>query len=129
MTETSKIRAVLFVKDLARMTTFYTEALSLEYRHSDGNHAILQRGEFELLLQQIPDHIAVDIEISEPPVRRESGAIRLDYPVESIDRSRSAAKGLGGGINEEPAWVDQGARFYLGYDPEGNVLGVSESAV
>ena len=72
-------------------------------------------------------HIAGGITIERPPKRRVSGAIRLDYPVASIEKSRTAARELGGDIDvAPPAWADRDANFFFGYDPEGNQFGVRQ---
>jgi len=127
MAEGLSVRAVLFAKDLKRMTTFYSRALGMERRESGEHHAVLRQSGFELVVHQIPRHIADGIEIAEPPVRREGGAVRLDYPVENIASRRTVAKSLGGQIDESPpAWANRDTNFYLGFDPEGNVFGVSE---
>ncbi len=72
-------------------------------------------------------HIAAGITIERPPKRRVSGAIRLDFPVASIEKSRTAARELGGDIDvDPPAWADRDANFFFGYDPEGNQFGVRQ---
>jgi len=130
MIDVSKIRAVLFARDLTRMAAFYAEALGMSRGEHDEHHAVLRRSGFELIVHQIPQPIAGRSEIAAPPVRRESGAVRLDYPVESVEVSRALAKTLGGAIDDAPpAWAGRDANFYLGHDPEGNVFGVSRSAV
>ena len=129
MTDAASVRAVLFVKNPGTVASFYIEALDMQCSQQDTQHAVLQRSGFELIVHRIPDHIAAGIELSQPPVRRESGAIRLDYAVDSIERSRMLARQLGGDIDDDPpAWADRDSRFYLGCDPEGNVFGVSERA-
>lgn len=126
MVEALGIRAVLFARNLDQMAPFYSKALGMTCGASDESHAVLKRSGFELIVHQIPQHIADGIEIGEPPVRRVSGAVRLDYPVENVDTSRTHAKSLGGNIDEAPpSWAERGANFYLGFDPEGNVFGVS----
>jgi len=127
--ETSSIRAVLFAKDLAGMARFYSEALGMSRGESGEHHAVFQRSGFELIVHQIPKHIADRIKIESPPIRRESGAVRLDYPVASVENSRAVAKSLGGDIDgDPPSWAERGTNFFLGYDPEGNVFGVSQEA-
>lgn len=127
MVAATSVRAVLFVKDLNRVTAFYTKALGMTDAEAGERHAVLKLGGFELIVHQIPEHIAAEIRISDPPLRREAGAVRLDYPVESIGNSRTVARSLGGSIDEDPpAWADRDANFYLGNDPEGNVFGVSQ---
>jgi predicted enzyme related to lactoylglutathione lyase len=129
MLETSSIRAVLFAKDLIRMVAFYSEALGLSRGEVDAHHAVLQRNGFDLIVHQIPVHMADRMEIADPPVRRETGAVRLDYPVENVRTSRSKAKFFGGDIDEAPpSWAERDSNFFLGYDPEGNVFGVSQQA-
>jgi predicted enzyme related to lactoylglutathione lyase len=127
--ETSRVRAVLFVKDLSRVAAFYSGALGLSRRTSDDSHSALERSGFELIVHQIPKHIADGMEIEKPPVRRVGGALRLDYPVESIENNRKLARLFGGDIDEDPpAWADRDTNFYLGHDPEGNQFGVSQKA-
>ena len=127
MLEVSKIRAALFAKDLNRMTTFYRDALGLTQGTKDEYQAVLQSLDFELVIHQVPQHIADTIEIAEPPVRREDSAIRLDYPVADVRKSRQIAKTLGGDIDESPPpWAEPSTNYYLGCDPEGNVFGVSQ---
>jgi predicted enzyme related to lactoylglutathione lyase len=127
--EVSSIRAVLLAKNQSRVARFYFEALGMTRSFGDDSHSVLERGGFELIVHQIPKHIADGIEIEQPPVRRVSGAVRLDYPVESIEHSRELAKSLGGGIDASPPpWADSKANFYLGYDPEGNQFGVSQQS-
>ena len=127
MIQATNIRAVLFAKDLDGVARFYSEVLGMKRSNQDKDHAVLQAAGFELVVHQIPGHIASGIEISCPPRRREGVAIRMDYPVESIETSRRLAKSFGGHIDiDPPPWTDQGAHFYLGHDPEGNIFGVSE---
>ena len=127
MVEVEKIRAVLFAKNLERVARFYSEALELTRVSEDASYVLLKQGGFELIIHQIPKPVADGIEISEPPLRREVGALRLDYPIRDVKVGRTLAKSLGGAIDESPPpWADNGTNFYLGFDPEGNVFGVSQ---
>jgi predicted enzyme related to lactoylglutathione lyase len=123
------VSAVLFAKDLRVVAAFYSKALDMGIVASDEYHCRLTCHGFELVVHQIPKHIADGIVIERPPKRRESGAIRLDYPVESIDESRRRAQSLGGAIDAAPPpWADGSANFYFGHDPEGNQFGVRQSS-
>jgi predicted enzyme related to lactoylglutathione lyase len=125
MVKTSNIRAVLFAKNHEQVAAFYSSVLGIKPGAQDEHHTSLQHGEFELIIHQIPNHIAAEIEIADPPVRREAGAIRLDYPIEDVESSRKLARSLGGEIDKAPPpWAEKDTDFYLGYDPEGNVFGV-----
>jgi predicted enzyme related to lactoylglutathione lyase len=117
------------VKDLQRVAAFYSGALGMKCTASDSDHARLNSEGFELIVHQIPKHIADNITVEQPPERRVWGAIRLDYPVANIGESRKRAHTLGGAIDDAPPpWGDASTQFFLGYDPEGNVFGVSPSA-
>ena len=125
--ETANVSAVLFVKDLKAVAAFYAQALGLNCTHSDAEHAVLNCRGFHLIVHQIPRHIADGIVIQQPPLRREEGAIRLTFPVESVAATRRLARSLGGEVDDTPpAWAAPGANVFLGHDPEGNVFKISE---
>jgi predicted enzyme related to lactoylglutathione lyase len=125
--EANNVRAVLFVKDLRKVAAFYIGALGMTSAAGDDNHAILECDGFALIVHQIPKAIADTIVVTEPPVRRVWGAIRLDFPVSSVGDSRRLARALGGDIDEvPPAWAEPDASLFFGYDPEGNQFGVCE---
>jgi predicted enzyme related to lactoylglutathione lyase len=123
--DANSVRAVLFVKDLGSAAAFYIGALGMTQSARDDEHAVLECDGFELVVHQIPKHIADTIVITQPPVRRVWGAIRLDFRVASIDDARGLARALGGDIDEAPAWGDRSANLFFGFDPEGNQFGVS----
>jgi predicted enzyme related to lactoylglutathione lyase len=126
--ESSAVNAVLFAKDLEIVAAFYIYALGLACVSSDRDHQALCGHGFSLVIRQVPAPIAAEITIKKPPERRVWGAIRLSFPVSSIEDSRRAARSLGGEIDDvPPAWAGGAANFFLGYDPEGNVFGVSQS--
>lgn len=125
--EVSNVRAVLFAKDLSRVADFYTLALGMARGERDEDHSVLRCNGFELIVHQIPKHIADGIEIKEPVARNAGGGVRLDFPIESIQDSRARARSMGGAIDEAPPdWADSDINFFLGHDPEGNVFGVSQ---
>jgi predicted enzyme related to lactoylglutathione lyase len=121
------VSAVLFAADAPRLARFYVAVFGASVRSEDPYHAALDVDGFRLTIHQIPAHFAKDITIGSPPLRREMTAIRLNYPVRDLVKSRMVAKQLGGQIDEAPpAWATQESRFFLGFDPEGNVFGVTE---
>jgi catechol 2,3-dioxygenase-like lactoylglutathione lyase family enzyme len=125
---TTSVSAVLFAKDARRVARFYTDVFGATVVAEDDHHAALDVGGFRLIVHQIPPHLARDIEIGNPPLRRESGAIRLDYPVGDLVKARIAAKQLGGQIDDlPPRWAGGDSHFFLGFDSEGNVFGVAVS--
>ena len=127
MAQEPTIRAVLFARNLKPMADFYSNVLVFAASLQDEHHVALEHSGFELIVHQIPEHIASGVHIASPPVRRTAGVLRLDVPVVSIDCSRSAAASLGGTIDTDPpAWAAPEANFFLGNGPEGNVFGVSQ---
>jgi len=123
----SKVRAVLFAKDLQKVAAFYVGALALTRVSGDVDHAVLECDGFELVVHQIPKPIAETIVVTKLPMRRLLSAIRLDFPVASIGDSRKLARALGGEVDDAPpAWADRNANFFFGHDPEGNQFGISQ---
>lgn len=130
MVVVEKVRAVLFARNLREVAAFYSEALGMTRESGDDSHVLLKQNGFELIVHQIPKQTAEGIEIGKPPMRRVFGAVRLDYPIEDLTASRALAKSLGGQIDESPPpWADRNSNFYLGFDPEGNVFGVSQQSI
>jgi len=125
----SQVKAVLFVKDLRAVAQFYSTALGMLVVASDEHHWRLICAGFELVVHQIPKHIADTIVLERPPAPCVWAATRLDYPVPSLAESRRAARALGGYIDDKPpAWAEPNAKYFFGYDPEGNRFGVCEDA-
>lgn len=98
--ESSNVSAVLFAKDLQRVAAFYSQALGMACTASDEYHWALDGYGFHLIVHQIPKHIADEITVQQPPERRVWGAIRLNFPVPSIEDSRRAARSLGGEVDD-----------------------------
>jgi len=121
----SSVSAVLFAKHARRVAQFYVAVFAGTLRAEDAHHASLDVGGFSLVVHAIPAHLAKDVEIRNPPLRREMAAIRLDYSVGDLAKARSTATELGGQIDDEPpGWAGEERRFFLGFDPEGNVFGI-----
>lgn len=120
------VRAVLFAKHLDRVAAFYVGALGFRRASGDRDHTILHCDGFELVVHQIPKAIADGIVITDPPKRRTSAGLRLDYPIASVEEARKRARSLGGDVDDAPPpWAGRDANFFFGYDPEGNQFGVS----
>lgn len=122
------VSATLFVQDLTRVSVFYAQALGMTQTQGDEHHVILNCRGFNLIVHQIPQHLAAGITSAQPPHRRVDGALRLNFPVRSIAETRRLARSLGGEVDDTPpAWAGPNANTFLGHDPEGNVFKLSES--
>jgi hypothetical protein len=118
------VSAVLLAKDFRKVATFYARVCSAQLMNEDAHHADLDCGGFRLIVHQIPEHYAKAVVITNPPQRREHGAVRLDFPIADVARSRIVARSLGGDIDDRPPpWAGNDPSFHLGHDPEGNVFG------
>ncbi|WP_059018044.1 VOC family protein [Mycobacterium sp. M26] len=115
--------AVLYVVDLARMVAFYRDGLRLaELSRHDGG-AELRCGACTLHLVTVPESVAAEIVITDPPVRREETPIKLIVPVENLAEARRRAEEHGGvvdGPDHEWVWADSWRVDAV--DPEGNVV-------
>jgi catechol 2,3-dioxygenase-like lactoylglutathione lyase family enzyme len=126
--EAARVSAVLFVKDLQRVSAFYVLALGMSRTHGDEHHVALDCRGFNVIVHQIPPHLADEIALEQPPRRRAEGALRLSFPVQNIAEARRLARSLGGDVDDAPpAWAEPNANTFLGHDPEGNVFKLSES--
>jgi predicted enzyme related to lactoylglutathione lyase len=115
--------AVVYAKDLARVSAFYAGVPGFTVAHSEADHVVLESPAMQLVIVAIPEHIAATIEVAEPPVRRTETPIKLVLAVASIDDMRAAAESRGGQLNPpEREWQFRGFRVCDGHDPEGNVV-------
>lgn len=125
--DSANVSAVLFVKDLDRVAAFYSVGLEMNRVTGDPDHSVLECRGFRLMVHQIPKHIADRIRIESPPHRRVEGAIRLNFPIQSIHDTRRAARSMGGDFDDAPPpWATPDSNVFLGHDPEGNVFAVSQ---
>lgn len=117
--------AVIYAKNLTRLSQFYEQVMQCGISHADDMHSILLLPHFQLVMHAIPHHIADNIDIKTPPERRENTAIKLILPVTDIGQARETAARLGGQIDApEREWEFQHCRICDGHDPEGNVFQV-----
>ena len=102
-------------------------SLGLAAEGGDGEHVRLESAAFQLVVLQIPSHIASTIEIAVPPVRRSNAAVKLVFFVPSIALARASAGAWGGVLNgADQEWSFEGWKVCDGLDPEGNVIQLRE---
>ena len=121
------IGALLYVKDVERISAFYQAVLGLPVRFSDERHQILGATDPALTIHAIPSDLAAEIEIRVPPVIREDQSIKILFSVASLAEAGAHARRLGGGMFDS-AWSGQGFTARDGFDPEGNVFHLREPA-
>ncbi|HMB56785.1 MAG TPA: VOC family protein [Arenimonas sp.] len=129
MSQHAAVGAVVYAKNVARLSAFYSRICDLQLTHSETDHVVLASPAFQLVILAIPAGIAESITLTSPPTRREDTPIKLVFHVESIDAVRKLAADLGGELNpREREWFFQGGRVCDGHDPEGNVVQFREKA-
>lgn len=124
------IQGVVYVVDLERMTTFYADVLGLEVvEHDPGDFVTLESGDVTLSLVRMPDAWAAEVEIADPPERREDVALKMSFPVASIAAARATAAAAGGIVDDpDHEWEFRGHVVCHGHDPEGNVISLRAPA-
>ncbi|ARU86659.1 VOC family protein [Pseudomonas sp. M30-35] len=120
--------AVIYAKDIGRVSQFYSELAGLPILQQEPDHVLLESTKFQLVVVAIAPAIADQIVISSPPERRENTAIKLCFAVQSLATAREVAMRLGGELNSpEREWEFQGYKVCDAHDPEGNVFQVRAS--
>jgi catechol 2,3-dioxygenase-like lactoylglutathione lyase family enzyme len=113
--------AMLFVKDLDRMTAFYRDVLGLQVVDDTRLENWVEfRGDGpRFSLHAIPSAIADGIRIDSPPQPREQSSAKLAFAVEDVDATLERIEQMGLPLLRRP-WGNIEA-----VDPEGNVFALS----
>jgi predicted enzyme related to lactoylglutathione lyase len=123
MSDHERAGAVLYAKDVARVSAFYAGIAGMTVTHAEADHVVLESPSLQLVVVAIPAAVAATIEIAAPPQRRTDTPIKLAFAVDSLEAARNAAPLLGGELNPaEREWVYRQHRVCDGHDPEGNVV-------
>jgi catechol 2,3-dioxygenase-like lactoylglutathione lyase family enzyme len=111
--------AMVFAKDIERMTAFYRDGLGLVVLPAECQlgWVVFDTGGTRFALHAIPPHIAAEIGIAEPPMAREEGAIKLIFAAPDVEAACARLTAAGGLLL--PA---RGGPSRDVLDPEGNVL-------
>ena len=129
MADPIMVGAVVYAKDIRRVSRFYAELAALPVVEDEPGHVVLQSTAFQLVVVAVPPPLAARITIASPPARREDTAVKLCFPVASLATARSTAARLGGGLLEpEHEWEFHDGFVCDGHDPEGNVIQVRAGA-
>lgn len=114
--------AVIYAKDVDRLTAFYRELLAAEVLHADAGYAVVQSAHLQLVIHAIPAYIARTFEIATPPRPREDTPIKLFFSVASLPWAQAAIARAGGVFDAGRAWQGPGFTACDALDPEGNVI-------
>ncbi len=114
--------AMIFVKDLDRMTAFYRDVIGLRINDATrlADWVEFEKDGLGLALHAIPPNMSQAADIASAPAQREHQSCKLVFAVDAPDRELARLEGLGVQILRRP-W---GGWDFV--DPEGNVLGVRQ---
>lgn len=125
MTGSARVGALIYAKDLIRVSAFYRQLLGMTMQHADPEYHVLMSPDIQLIVHAMPPVIAETVEVTSPPALRETTAIKLFFTVPSLAAARAVARPLGGDVFEEE-WEGPGFRVRNAHDPEGNILQLRE---
>lgn len=117
--------AVIYAKDLARLSAFYQAVLGMALRHAEPDHEVIESADLQLVIHAIPPQIADTITIDTPPQPRDEQAIKLFFTVADLAQARTRAHALGGEVGDA-GWAGPGFVAHNAHDPEGNIFQLRE---
>jgi catechol 2,3-dioxygenase-like lactoylglutathione lyase family enzyme len=107
---------------MKRLTAFYRDGAGL--RSVSGTvtegWVVLQAGEASVALHAIPGEIAGEIDIADPPRKREEAAVKLVFEVDELEATAARLAAHGASLSERRSWD-----AYDVTDPEGNVFQIA----
>lgn len=121
-------RAGLFIyaKDVERLAHFHQSLLGMKRVHATAELVILRSPDLQITIHPLPPVVAAQVEISVPPVPRDTAAYKFFHTVPSLAEATEVATSLGGEVLPEE-WRGPGFVVRNAVDPEGNIFQVRES--
>jgi predicted enzyme related to lactoylglutathione lyase len=124
-----KSAAVLYVRDLHPMRSFYRACFHMDIVDEAHESCVLESELLTLSLVTVPERVGETIVLTTPPTRREAVPIKLAFPVHDIEALRPLFAELGGVIDPATTrWEFRGRIHCDGVDPEGNVIQLVQNA-
>ena len=115
--------AVLYAKDLGKLAEFYLVLGGTATSTQEGEFVTIEAHGSELIILQAPQHVASQIQITDPPAVRASTSIKPILLVDSIDETITKFPESGGMILPNSSqWEFNGHLVQDIVDPEGNVV-------
>lgn len=118
---------LIYAKNLASLSRFYEELLSLRILTADGERVVAGNDDVQLVFHAIPAQIAAQITISSPPEPRAEQALKPFFTVASLAVAEQQAPEFGGFLFG-PTWEGPGFVVRQACDPEGNIIQLRQSA-
>lgn len=113
--------ALIYAKDFQRLSAFYRDLLGMTKLTSDAQHQVIENADCQLIIHEIPLHIANTFTICTPPEPREDCAIKLFFTVPSLEGVKETVR-RNGGLMFGDVHELKGLYVRNGYDCEGNIF-------
>jgi len=126
MPSPARAGAILYTKDLLRVSDFYRQLLDMKLQKADAEHHVIESNDMQMIIHAIPAHIAESFSISSPPELRMEQAIKIFYTVPSMSAAEKKADSLGGSVFGDK-YTGPGFTIRNAYDPEGNIFQIREN--
>jgi predicted enzyme related to lactoylglutathione lyase len=121
--------AVLYAADAARISAFYSALIGFQILHADDEYVLLRSDTYELVVLTTRESRAAGATLTQPPQPRTGTAIKPVFFVPDLSSARALAGQLGGGLDAATdEWRFGGCIVCDGFDPEGNVFQLRQSA-
>jgi predicted enzyme related to lactoylglutathione lyase len=112
---------VVFSADVGRLAAFYQAVLGATPTDEPSGDIRLLRDREEVLIHSVPEEIANNIEITNPPEPRDGSAIKPVFDVGSLEVALEEVRAQGGVVTARTFSLDGVTRHDV-LDPDGNVI-------
>lgn len=120
---------VVYAKEPQRLAEFYAKVATLEWVDANDDFIVLESSAVQVVIVRMPREIADAITLTDPPALREDTPIKPVLFVPHLGAARAAAASTAGRVKpQEAEWRFGLAMGVDGYDPEGNVFRLQETA-
>jgi predicted enzyme related to lactoylglutathione lyase len=126
MSAPARAGVFMYAKDPDRLASFYQSVLGMTADHRTEQMTVLGSPDLQLIVHAMPQHVASQVTIANPPQLRENAAIKFFYTVASLAAAQESAQSLGGLVFPEQ-WQGRGFVVRNASDPEGNIFQVRQS--
>lgn len=120
----SLVTAFVFARDADRLARFYEAGFGFPVTHAEPGWIVMDAGGVEFAVHQIPEEIARDIVIGDPPRERSGGSTKLVFAVEDFAEAKARLEAAGARFRDPNSWDGDTARDFV--DPEGNIFRVRQ---
>ena len=116
---------LIYAKNLDGLAHFYQQVLSMRELNRSDELVVLESSALQLVIHAIPAPVSDQIQITQPPLRRENVALKFFVTVPSLVDAEQWVHKLGGQVFDE-RWQEADVAVCNAMDCEGNVFQLRE---